>query len=257
MQNALIIAFSAVFVSMTITWLIQLKNKNAGIVDATWSYNFGLIAIIYFLYCNGASAQKMLMLLMVMAWSLRLGTFLFIRNVGKKEDARYTKLREDWGSNANIKMLFFFYLQGLLNMILSIPFLLMMQNEQEHISLLSWIGFVIWLMAICGEGLADAQLKNFKNNPDNKGKVCNVGLWNYSRHPNYFFEWMIWMGFFLAACSATYGWLAIISPIIILWTLLKATGIPMTEEQSIRTKGDAYREYQKTTSAFVPWFPKK
>ena len=108
-----------------------------------------------------------------------------------------------------------------------------------------------------GEALADAQLKRFKKNAANKGKVCDVGLWNYSRHPNYFFESMIWVGYFLVALNADYGWIGILSPLTITLLLFRVTGIPLTEEQSIRSKGDAYKEYQRTTSMFVPWFKKK
>jgi steroid 5-alpha reductase family enzyme len=122
---------------------------------------------------------------------------------------------------------------------------------------LEYIGVGVWAISIVGEGIADAQLKMFKNNPANKGKVCSQGLWNYSRHPNYFFESMIWVGYFLFALNADYGWLAILSPITILFLVLKLTGIPMTEEQSLRSKGDLFREYQRTTSVFVPWFKKK
>jgi steroid 5-alpha reductase family enzyme len=104
--------------------------------------------------------------------------------------------------------------------------------------------------------LADAQLNAFKRRPDKSSPVCDVGLWRYSRHPNYFFEWLIWVAYFLFAAASPWGWLGILSPVAILFLLLKVTGIPMTEEQAVRSKGDAYRRYQKTTSAFVPWFRK-
>jgi steroid 5-alpha reductase family enzyme len=107
-----------------------------------------------------------------------------------------------------------------------------------------------------GEATADSQLKAFKKDPSNKSKVCSQGLWNYSRHPNYFFQWLMWMSYFVFALASPYGYLAIISPAIILYLLLKVTGIPMTEEQSIRSKGEAFKKYQQTTSAFVPWFKK-
>jgi steroid 5-alpha reductase family enzyme len=115
----------------------------------------------------------------------------------------------------------------------------------------------LWLISVLGESIADAQLRAFKKDSANKGKVCSKGLWNYSRHPNYFFQWMMWMAYLVFALASPYGYLAIISPAIILYLLLRVTGIPITEEQSIRSKGDTFREYQKTTSAFVPWFKKR
>jgi steroid 5-alpha reductase family enzyme len=101
--------------------------------------------------------------------------------------------------------------------------------------------------------VADQQLKRFRQDPANKGKVCQTGLWNYSRHPNYFFEWLVWVAFFLAAAATPLGWLTVYCPALMLYFLFRVTGIPATEEQSIRTKGEAYREYQRTTSVFVPW----
>ena len=100
------------------------------------------------------------------------------------------------------------------------------------------------------------QLKQFKANPANKGRVCQAGLWNFSRHPNYFFEWLVWVAFFLFALGSPWGWVTIYCPALMLFFLLKVTGIPMTEELAVKTKGDAYREYQRTTSVFVPWFKK-
>jgi steroid 5-alpha reductase family enzyme len=113
------------------------------------------------------------------------------------------------------------------------------------------------LAAITGEALADAQLAAFKRDAANRGRVCEAGLWRYSRHPNYFFEWLIWVAYFVFAVGSPWGWVALIGPASILYLLLRVTGIPMTEEQSLRSRGDAYRRYQRTTSAFIPWLPKK
>jgi len=115
---------------------------------------------------------------------------------------------------------------------------------------------VLWLIAISGEALADAQLAAFKRHAANRGRVCDAGLWRYSRHPNYFFEWLIWMAYAVFAFPSPYGYLALIIPAVMLFFLFKVTGIPATEEQSLRSRGDKYREYQRTTSRFVPWFPK-
>ena len=113
---------------------------------------------------------------------------------------------------------------------------------------------VIWLIAVGGESVADWQLKQFRGNPANKGKICQQGLWCYSRHPNYFFEWLVWVSFFVFALGAPWGWTSVFCPALMLFFLLRVTGIPMTEELSVRSKGEAYRQYQRTTSPFVPWF---
>ena len=114
----------------------------------------------------------------------------------------------------------------------------------------------IWFIAVAGEGVADWQLKQFRSRPENKGKICQSGLWNYSRHPNYFFEWLVWVGFFVFAWDSPFGCFTVLCPALMLFFLLRVTGIPLTEELSLKSKGDAYREYQRTTSAFVPFFKK-
>ena len=117
-------------------------------------------------------------------------------------------------------------------------------------------GAVLWLLAVSGEALADAQLAAFQRDPANRGQVCDTGLWRTSRHPNYFFEWLTWVAYALFALASPWGWLGLIGPACILWLLLRVTGLPTTEAQSLRSRGDAYRRYQARTSAFVPWFPK-
>ncbi len=243
---------------MSVIWLIQLKTKNAGIVDIAWSYNFPLVALICFFIGDGYYPRRVLIATMVVIWGLRLGTHLLVRVAGhiKEEDGRYKQLRTDWAANLNYKFFMFFQLQAVLNVLLSIPFIFICLNTSPEITWLEWTGAGLWCVALLGEALADWQLQHFKRNPLNKGKVCNVGLWKYSRHPNYFFEWLIWVAYFITALSSSYGWISLICPVLMLHFLYRVTGIPMTEEQSIRSKGDAYREYQKTTSAFVPWFNK-
>ena len=153
----------------------------------------------------------------------------------------------------------FFLLQGALQVVLSLPWLLVVLDttpaQRFTLGPLAWLGAAIWLVGLVGESIADRQLAKFRADPANQGKVCQAGLWNFSRHPNYFFEWLIWVAFFVFALASPWGWLAIVGPASILYLLLRVTGIPMTEEQSLRSRGDAYRRYQKTTSAFLPWFP--
>lgn len=254
-----LIAFAAVSIIMIIIWMWAKKINNAGIVDIFWSYNFPVIAIIYYLLGDGFEMRKLIVLIMVCIWGARLGTYLFVRVIGhiNEEDGRYKQLRIDWAPNVDSKFFWFFQMQALSNVFLSLPFLFACINPNPELSILEKIAAALWLICITGEAIADRQLQVFKKNPANKGKVCDVGLWNYSRHPNYFFEWMIWVSYFLFACASPYGWIAIICPISMLYLLFKVTGIPMTEEQSIRSKGQAYKDYQKTTSVFVPWFKNK
>ncbi len=243
-------------VIFTITWLIQLRTRNAAIVDAVWSLSFPVLALVYFLLST-QSPNKVLFLVMICVWGVRLGVHLLTRVLREEhEDVRYTALRKEWGDKQNILMLRFYYFQAVLAVVLSLPFALVMVQDARDISVLEFVGAGIWLIAVFGESVADAQLRSFKADPANKGKVCQKGLWNYSRHPNYFFEWLIWVSFFVFACASPFGWLSIICPAMMLYFLLKITGIPYTETQSVKSKGQAYIEYQETTSAFVP-LPKR
>jgi len=254
----LFLAFAVLFFLMMISWILQVYFKNAGIVDVTWSYNFPVLALIYFFTTDGFFIRKLIILTMVCIWGVRLGTHLLIRTAGhiNEEDGRYKELRKEWSKNLQLKFFLFFQFQGILNLILSIPFLLISLNPITEINKYEMAGVFLWTIAIIGEATADYQLKKFKSDPANKGMVCEYGLWNYSRHPNYFFEWLIWIAYFITALGSAYGWLSIICPLIMSYFLFKVTGIPMTEEQSIRTKGEAYKRYQQTTSVFFLWFKK-
>jgi steroid 5-alpha reductase family enzyme len=152
----------------------------------------------------------------------------------------------------------FFQVQGILQVVLSLPWLLTMLDrrptETFQLSGLNWLGIALWCVGLIGETIADRQLAAFRANPANKGKVCQRGLWNHSRHPNYFFEWLVWVGYAVFALSAPWGWLGLLAPALMWHFLVNVTGIPMTEELSVKSKGVAYRDYQRTTSAFVPWF---
>jgi len=243
---------------MLMVWLWAHKIKNAGVVDIFWSYNFPVIAIILLLLAPGFETRKLLICGMVIIAGLRLGTHLAVRIIKhlSVEEGRYQQLRKEWAPNPERKFFFFFQFQAISNVLLAVPFIIITLNTSSQLSPLEYIGAVLWLISVLCEAIADAQLSAFKRNPENKGKVCDKGLWGYSRHPNYFFEWLMWVSYFVFALASPYGYLAIISPAIILYLLLKVTGIPATEDQSIRSKGEAFKLYQQKTSAFVPWLKK-
>jgi len=245
-------------IMMAILWTIQLKSGNAGIVDFGWALGLALLAALYGALGPGYGPRRALMAAMGLFWGLRLAFHILTdRVIAKPEDPFYRNLRAEWKSSAPWKFFFFFEFQALLDVVLATPFLIMSVNPAPGLTILEWMGFGLWVIALGGESLADRQLKHFKSNPANKGKVCQEGLWNYSRHPNYFFEWLIWMAYLTATLASPYGWVSIICPALMLYILLKVTGIPARETESVKSRGDAYREYQRTTSAFVPWFKKE
>lgn len=238
---------------------IARRLDNYGVVDIAWSYAFAVLAVFYALAAPGWPPRRTLIGAMAGLWSLRLGTHLYRRVMGHHpvEDGRYVQLRKDWAGNFARKMFGFFQLQAASVVLLGVAFLLPALNPTPQFHPLEIAGAGLWLIALAGESLADAQLAAFKRDLANKGRVCDVGLWRFSRHPNYFFEWLVWVACFVFALASPWGWLAVIGPASILYLLLRVTGIPLTEAQAVRSKGDAYRRYQETTSAFVPWFPRR
>ncbi|MBA3679957.1 MAG: DUF1295 domain-containing protein [Bacteroidetes bacterium] len=250
-----LISWAAVAIIMVIVFLWALKIKNNGIVDIFWAFNFTVIAGIIWYLADGSPERVNLVCGLAGLWSLRLGIYLLIRVGGhiKEEEGRYKQLRLEWNDT---KFFFFFQMQAFSNVMLSIPFFIIALNKDAQISIIEYIGAGLWLICIIGEGISDWQLAYFKKQPENKGKVCQYGLWNYSRHPNYFFQFSIWISVLIFALPSPYGWLAVICPLSIGYLIFKVTGIPMTEEQAVRSKGEAYKEYQRTTSAFMPWFKK-
>ena len=251
--------FCAAFILFTLTWLLSLKLNNFSFVDVTWSYSLALIVPWYAIFGKGQDLRQTLAVSMAVLWSIRLGSYLLMRvsRHHPEEDVRYKVLRKNWKDHLARNFFGFFQAQALLSALLSVPFLLACLNPRAEISTFEIIGFLVWLIGLVGEGVSDAQMGAFKKNPANRGKVCQEGLWYYSRHPNYFFESLTWWGVWIFACGSPWGWITIYAPLMILYSLLRITGIPLTEKCSVESKGDAYRKYQETTSAFIPWKPKK
>lgn len=249
---------AVVVIIMTALWLLGLRTRNFSYVDIGWSANFAVLAILYASLTDGWPWRSWLIAAMYGFWGLRLAAHLAKRILGEPEEGRYVRLREEWGQtgNLNAKFLAFFLFQGVLNVLLALPLLLACMNPDPRLHALEVAGMVVWVSGLLGESLADRQLAAFKRNAENRGKVCDTGLWRYSRHPNYFFEWTIWIGYALFALASPAGWIALAMPLLMLHFLINVTGVKPTEEQALRSRGDAYRAYQATTSAFVPWPPK-
>lgn len=258
-SSLLLIGLLVVIILMTLTWLLSVKVENFGIVDATWSLSFLVQALFFFFLADGYEPRKWLLLITVGLWSFRLGYYLTKRIYSHHphEDTRYIALREDYGQNYRFRFFIFFMLQAFSVSLLTFPLIFAFTNQNPEIHLLEYLGVAVWALALIGESIADKQLNSFKTNPLNRGKTCDVGLWKYSRHPNYFFESVIWWGYYLMLLGAGNIYWGIYSPLIILFILLKVTGVPPSEAQALKSRGDEYRRYQETTSVFVPWFPKK
>jgi steroid 5-alpha reductase family enzyme len=262
MQPVLLLIFSVFVLTsvlmMVVFWWAKRIN-NYSIVDAAWSFSFFLVSLFLAIFSEGWIFRRVLIVLVVGFWSLRLGFFLTSRILRHypQEDRRYLMLRERYSEALEKEFFWFFQYQAWSVVLLSIPFLVMSLNQETVFSSLEWVGAVVVVISVMGEAIADWQKSSFKKNPKNKGKNCEIGLWQFSRHPNYFFEACIWLGFFIMVMTSPGGLLCVFVPLLMWYLLLKVTGVPMSEESSIITYGQEYIDYQKRVSKFFPWFPLK
>lgn len=257
-QDQLVWIALGAFIIMFALWLIQIRTRDAGIVDVGWAACLGLSAIFCAGTGEGDPVRRLFIGAMGGVWGLRLALhLLFDRVLRGPEDGRYQMMREKFGARVNAVFLPFFLAQGVLVVVLSAPFVLGSRSALAGPNVWDWVALGLWIGAFAGESVADAQLKAFKRSSVGRGAVCDVGLWRYSRHPNYFFEWLMWIAYAIIATASPLGWLAWSAPALMLLFVLKLTGIPPTEARALRSRGDAYRRYQQTTSAFVPWFPRR
>ncbi|NIP86702.1 MAG: DUF1295 domain-containing protein [Planctomycetales bacterium] len=255
--HPLLIAAVAMIAMMGVLWLVQRRTGNAGIVDVGWAAGIGILAVFYAVTSSGYLPRRLLVASLAGGWSLRLAGYLFFTRVWRQpEEARYARLREKWGRQANLRMFFFFQLQALADLLFALPLWIVANRSNPALDAWDLTGCVVWVIGVGGTWLADRQLTQFKRRPESRGKTCQEGLWRYSRHPNYFFEWVHWWAYVVMAVGSPYWGLTLIVPAVLLFFLCKVTGIPPTEAQALASRTD-YREYQQTTSVFVPWFPKR
>lgn len=243
------------FVLMSMGWWWQRVHTNAGMVDVLWAAGLGAGAVLFALCGDGAPAVRWMLALSGGLWSLRLAAHLWQRVRGESEDGRYQNLRAHW-HGSQWKFFLFFQFQALLIVLFSLPFFAVARNPNVAAP---WLlaAAIIWLLSVGGEALADRQLAHFRADQRHQGQTCRAGLWRYSRHPNYFFEWLHWFAYVCLAQGSPIAWLAWSGPLLMYVFLRWISGIPYTETQALRTRGDDYRAYQRSTSMLFPWFPKR
>ena len=249
----LLLLWTAAIALMTAGWLWQRWRTNIGIVDALWAAGLALSTVLLAAIGDGALAVRAALALFGGLWGARLALHLWQRVHGEPEDGRYRQLRQTWKGHQG-KIFGFFQLQALLIPLFALPFIAVARNPQVSAG---WIGVAaaIWAGSVTGEALADGQLARFRADPRNRGATCRAGLWRYSRHPNYFFEWLHWFTYVALAIGSPIAWLAWTGPLVMFVFLRWVSGIPYTEAQALRTRGDDYRDYQSRTPMLFPWFP--
>jgi steroid 5-alpha reductase family enzyme len=243
---------------MTVFWLWAVRLHNAGFVDIGWCLGIGLDALAVLLWSGSRSVLAWILAVALWLWAIRLVLYLGGRVIGKPEDPRFGALRNEWrakGRSENAMLFVVFQTQGLLAVVFSIPVFLASLGPDNRLGALSTGGVFLFAVGFLGEILADRQLARFR--AQGAHGVCRKGLWAYSRHPNYFFEFLLWFGLALATLGTSYGAVALVCPALILFFLLRVTGIPATEAHAVESRGEEYRRYQEEVSAFVPWFPRK
>jgi steroid 5-alpha reductase family enzyme len=260
-----LLAVDAVFLvmAMALVWAFQRAMRNGGWTDVFWAYVLGAAGVVVALLpVAGAAptARQWIVAALIAVWGLRLGSYLAIRVGGHPEDVRYADLRRQWGARTDIMMFGFLQLQGAASFLLSLGVLVAARRPGE----LSWqdgLGGTLLAIAIVGEGLADAQLAAFKADPANRGRICDTGLWAWSRHPNYFFEWLAWLAYPVIAIDLSGRWpwgvVALIGPVLMYHLLNNVSGVRMLEQAMARSRGAAFEAYKARTSVFFLLPPKR
>lgn len=241
--------------TMTVAWSVAMRIRNIGHVDVAWAGLLSAAALLAGMFSPGAALPRMLTAAMGAVWGARLCVHLLRRVLREAEDGRYQALRARWDESP-VKFFVFFQVQALVAALFALTFLAAANNPVESVRGWSIAAIVVWVVAVGGESIADAQLAAYREDPGNAGTTCRGGLWACSRHPNYFFEWLHWFAYVLLAVGSPYDWLAWLGPLLMLALLHRARGIPWTEQQALRSRGDDYLRYQQEVSAFVPRLPR-
>jgi len=255
--QALLGAVVIVVAAKTIAWLLQLRTRNAGIVDAIWAWSLGGLAVWFAATGSGDPTVRVVTGLLGGLWGLRLGWHLWVRNWGAEEDWRYAGFRARWGDKADRNMWFFFQFQNIFTLILaSSAFLVPAALGVAIPGAAILLAGLIWAGSVLGESIADRQLEAFRQDPANRGQVCDRGLWGWSRHPNYFFETLHWLAYVPLAWGS--GWLpaTLVAPLVMAFLLLKMSGLPILEAGLVQRK-PGYADYMRRTSAFIPLPPRR
>ena len=236
-------------------WAWERARRDATIVDVLWAAGMGLAALVFAAGGSGAALPRVLLALLAGGWALRLAVHLALRARGRPEDGRYRHLRRHWGDRGGPFLLLFLG-QALLVVLFALPFAAVAANPVADFTAWTALGVAVWLAAIIGETTADRQLARFRADPVNRGRTCDTGLWRWSRHPNYFFEWLQWFAYVFLSVGSPLHALSWTGPLLMYLFLRYLSGIPWTEAQALRTRGEDYRRYRERTPMLFPWFPR-
>jgi steroid 5-alpha reductase family enzyme len=250
---AIVIAAVSLALVMALAWWVVITSGRSGWADTFWSYGTGLVGVtaVWWASSGMPEGRALLVAALLALWALRLGTHIGRRTVNGGDDPRYAELRRDWGERYRSQLFVFLQIQAAAALVLVIAVLTAAGNPAP-LGVGDVLGIVIALCAIAGEALSDAQLSAFKADRTNAGRVCDVGLWSFSRHPNYFFEWLYWLAYPAVGLGYPWGWLTLMAPVMMYWLLVHVSGIPPLEAHMLRSRGDRFGAYQQRVRAFWP-----
>ncbi|NKM59378.1 DUF1295 domain-containing protein [Rhizobium anhuiense] len=239
--------------AMVIAWAIQRVTGLSGWIDTIWSAAVGVGGMTAALFSNGDLDRRIALMTIIAAWALRLGGHIGSRTRGGSEDPRYARLIAEWGDSDAWRLFLFLQIQALAAFVLVLAVYLAANNGMAFPGFADGIAALIAAVALVGEAIADVQLSRFRKTPQAKTEVYEAGLWRYSRHPNYFFEWLFWCCWPLFAIAAPISsWLSILAPLLMYWLLVHVSGIPPLEEHMLRSRGEKFRALQIRVNAFFP-----
>lgn len=242
---------------MVAAWRLSIRLENVGIVDVVWGLGFVLVAWVTWLITDGAPDRKNALVALVTIWGLRLSGYLALRNRGKREDRRYAAMRKRHGERfPQLSLYTVFLFQGLLMWIISLPLQIgQVPKTPRALTVAGFLGILVWAAGMFFETVGDWQLARFKRRIENEGRVMDRGLWRYTRHPNYFGEFLVWWGIFLVAAPTPPGPASIVSPVLMTVLLMRVSGVPVLE-RSLRHRRPGYEDYARRTNAFFPGPPR-
>lgn len=256
--QVLVASAVAIAILMVSVWAVSVRIKDASIVDIFWGFGFVLVAWVSAFVGDGDQDRTALIVILTTAWGLRLTLHLLNRNWGRGEDFRYQAMRKAHPGNFAVWSLVSVYgLQGVLMYLVSLPVqMTAVSGGPDGLGPLAYVGAAVWVVGFAFEAIGDWQLRQFKADPANAGKVMDRGLWRYTRHPNYFGDAVVWWGLFLVCASRPEMLWVVISPIIMSTLLTRVSGVPLLEKAMARRK-PGYAEYMERTSPFFPRPPKR
>jgi steroid 5-alpha reductase family enzyme len=260
--TALVAIAAGLSLVMSLAWAVEQRTGNSGWIDTIWTFGVGFVGVACALVPLSADSpanlpRQCLVAIAIALWALRLGLYIAARTAGITDDPRYAALRRGWGASASWQMWFLVQKQAVVSIPLVLAIFIAAHCPAPSLRLQDGLAILIFVLAITGEGIADQQLRRFRRSSSGGRRICQSGLWRWSRHPNYFFEWLGWVGYPLVAIDLPggygWGWLALLAPACMYWLLAYVSGVPPLEEHMLRTRGDDFRVYQARTNAFFPW----